>query len=130
MESDIYREQILEHHRSPRHKGRLNRASVSAEGSNMSCGDHLSLSLRWDGKKLVDGRFQGEGCALSLAACDILLDNVIGMTAAKIAALSPGDMYDMLGVAVNPSRTGCALLGLKTLTRVAAEHAATEDMTS
>lgn len=124
MESDIYRDRILEHHRFPRHKGRLNRASMSTEGTNASCGDKVTLTLKWDGKKLANARFHGEGCALSLASCDILLEHVIGMTATKIATLTPGDMYDLLGVAVNPGRSACALLCLKTLTRVAGEYAA------
>jgi nitrogen fixation NifU-like protein len=124
MESDMYRDRILEHHRFPRHKGRLNRASVSAEGTNASCGDKIMLTVKWDGKKLANARFHGEGCALSLASCDILLEHVIGLSAHKIATLGPGDMYDLLGVRVNPGRAACALLCLKTLTRVAAEHVA------
>jgi nitrogen fixation NifU-like protein len=82
------------------------------------------LTVKWEGKKLANARFQGEGCALALAACDILLEHVIGMSAHKIAAFNPGDMYDLLGVSVNPGRSACALLCLKTLTRVAAEHVA------
>ena len=45
---DLYRELILDHARKPRHFGKLESATHSAEGINPLCGDKLRLYLQVD----------------------------------------------------------------------------------
>jgi len=40
---DLYRELILDHARSPRHFGKLEGATHSAEGINPLCGDKINI---------------------------------------------------------------------------------------
>lgn len=77
---DLYRELILDHARSPRHFGKLPEATHCAEGINPLCGDKLKMYFRIDaGDRISDARFEGSGCAISVASASLLTDTVIGL---------------------------------------------------
>ena len=78
---DLYRELILDHARSPRHFGKLDDATHTAEGINPLCGDKLRLYLTLDGDdRIIAASFEGSGCAISVASASLLTDMVTGMT--------------------------------------------------
>ena len=78
---ELYRELILDHAREPRHFGKLGPATHSAEGLNPLCGDRLTLYLQIGGnERIADARFEGSGCAISVASASLLTDTVIGMS--------------------------------------------------
>ena len=78
---ELYRELILDHARSPRHFGKLDNVSHQAESINPLCGDKLKLYFRIDENKVIeDARFEGSGCAISVASASLLTDIVIGLT--------------------------------------------------
>ena len=130
---DLYRELILDHARSPRHFGKLDGATHSAEGINPLCGDKLRIyfSIDPDGQ-ISDAKFEGSGCAISVASASLLTDMVIGLKtevaldyfSALVARLSgksgPGGPTDetidlgklvaLEGVKEFPSRVKCATL--------------------
>lgn len=125
---DLYRELILDHARNPRHFGRLELATHSAEGINPLCGDKLRLELCLDGtKKIVDAAFEGSGCAISIASASLMADSVIGLDAiaaerwfeqvtSRICGHEHSDHVDLgklaalEGVREFPSRVKCATL--------------------
>ena len=74
---ELYRELILDHARKPRNFGRLDDATHTAEGINPLCGDklHLYLVVDPDGK-IADARFEGSGCAISMASASLLTETV------------------------------------------------------
>lgn len=77
---DLYRELILDHARSPRHFGKLEDATHSAEGVNPLCGDKLKMYFRVDEEdRISDARFEGSGCAISVASASLLMETVIGL---------------------------------------------------
>lgn len=77
---DLYRELILDHARSPRHFGRLEGATHSAQGINPLCGDKLTLHLQVDEDGLIEASaFEGSGCAISVASASLLTDAVAGL---------------------------------------------------
>jgi len=91
---DLYRELILDHARSPRHFGKLAGATHSAEGINPLCGDKLKIyfSIDPDGQ-ISDAKFEGSGCAISVASASLLTDTVIG--------LKSGDALDFFSALVS-----------------------------
>ncbi len=91
---DLYRELILDHARSPRHFGKLDGATHSAEGINPLCGDKLKLyfSIDPDGR-ISDAKFEGSGCAISVASASLMTDTVIGLTS--------GDALDFFSALVS-----------------------------
>jgi nitrogen fixation NifU-like protein len=77
---DLYRELILDHARSPRHFGKLADATHSAEGINPLCGDKLKMYFAIDADNTIsDARFEGSGCAISVASASLLTETVIGL---------------------------------------------------
>jgi nitrogen fixation protein NifU and related proteins len=129
---DLYREVILDHNRSPRNFGRLSPADAEAAGHNPLCGDKLDITLKLDGDRLEDLRFEGQGCAISTASASLMTEAVKGRTRDEIAQLY-GDVHELLtdrsrtpardlgklmalaGVAEFPARVKCASLCWHTL---------------
>jgi nitrogen fixation NifU-like protein len=78
---ELYRELILDHARNPRHFGRLESATHTAEGINPLCGDKLKLYVALDDEATIrDASFEGSGCAISMASASLLTEAIIGLT--------------------------------------------------
>lgn len=85
----IYKQVILERSRSPRHHGRLDPADVQQEGVNPSCGDELTLTLRFgDDDRIADAAFDGHGCAISRASADLMAEAVRGKSRTEARELA------------------------------------------
>lgn len=77
---ELYRELILDHAKNPRHFGSLPDATHTAEGVNPLCGDKLKVYFTIDeNRQIRDARFEGSGCAISVASASLLTDTVIGL---------------------------------------------------
>ena len=76
----FYQEILLDHNRNPAHKHPLPDADLELEGVNPSCGDDIVLQLKIENGMVADGAFHGNGCAISQASADMMLDLVIGKT--------------------------------------------------
>ena len=76
----FYQEILLDHNRNPAHKHTLPDAELELEGVNPSCGDDIVLQLKIENGMVADGAFHGNGCAISQASADMMLDLVIGKT--------------------------------------------------
>lgn len=114
--STLYTEIIQDAYRNPTHRGRLENPSHSFEDENPLCGDtlHMDLSVR-DGR-VVEGRFDGRGCAISQASAELLLDRVLGAPVESVAELNREDVLEELGIpSISPARLKCAMLSLKVL---------------
>ena len=113
---DFYREIIIDRYQNPHFRGELDPHDLTFEDSNPLCGDELRIDVRINGEdKIVDARFSGRGCAISLASADLLLEYVQGKSIAEVKALSKHDVLDLLGIELGPVRLKCALLSLKVL---------------
>ena len=74
----FYNEILTDHNLHPLHKEKLPDANLVLEGVNPSCGDDIILQLKVEDGQVVDGAFEGSGCAISQASADIMLDLIIG----------------------------------------------------
>lgn len=116
MFDDMYREQILDHAKHPRHHGLLHPADIDFEGHNPLCGDKLHLTLRVDDhNRVTDVGWDGQGCAISQASMSMLSEQIEGKTLDELKSLSKDDIFDMLGIELSMNRIKCALLSLKVL---------------
>lgn len=112
---ELYRENILDHYKHPRHHGTLEHPDVTYEDANPLCGDRMRMDV-----KIVDGRisdvaFSGHGCSISQASASMLCERVAGKSLEEVKALTREDVLEMLGIELGPVRLKCALLALKTL---------------
>ena len=135
---ELYRDVILDHNRNPRNFGRLDPADAHADGHNPLCGDRLTVSLRMDGDRIEDVRFDGKGCAISTASASLMTEAVKGKDRTAIAELfsrvyalltrqdaqadaSLGKLAALGGVREFPARVKCASLCWHTLNAALAE---------
>ena len=113
---DFYRELIIERYKTPHHRGKLDPNDISFEDDNPACGDHIQIDVRVDENQVVtEAKFSGEGCAISQASADLLLESIIGKNLQEVKELAKEDILDMLGIELGPVRLKCALLPLKVL---------------
>jgi nitrogen fixation NifU-like protein len=112
---DLYRQYILDHYREPRNHGHLDHPDIHAGDTNPLCGDRIELDLRLEGECVADVRFDGRGCAISQASASMLTEQIEGATLDELRALTPEDVFEMLGVSIGPARQRCALLALRVL---------------
>jgi nitrogen fixation NifU-like protein len=113
---DFYRELIIERYKTPHFRGELEPNDITFEDDNPACGDHIRIDVRVDENQVVtEAAFSGEGCAISLASADLLLESIIGKSIEVVKELAKEDILDMLGIELGPVRLKCALLPLKVL---------------
>ncbi|MFS8857229.1 SUF system NifU family Fe-S cluster assembly protein [Synechococcus sp. H55.7] len=78
----LYQQVILERYKKPRNFGKVDPVHRHQRGHNPSCGDTIDLTLQLDPdqERIVDVKFEGEGCAIALASADLMADAVRGRT--------------------------------------------------
>jgi nitrogen fixation protein NifU and related proteins len=130
---DLYRDVIVDHNKHPRNFGVLSPADAHADGHNPLCGDQLSITVKLDGDKIVDVKFEGHGCAISVASASLMTEAVRGKTKhdfttlhnkvhelltehdSAIDPISLGKLGALSGVREFPARVKCASLCWRTL---------------
>lgn len=129
----FYNEILTDHNLHPGHKHNLSDADLVLEGVNPSCGDDIFLKLKIKDGKITDGAFEGDGCAISQASTDMMLDLIIGKSTEEALNLAEiflrmikgqitseeKDQLEEAGILEDishmPSRVKCAVLGWHTM---------------
>lgn len=113
---DLYREQIIDRYKSPRMRGKLDPHDYSYADDNPLCGDRIQIDLRVDESgSITEAAFSGEGCAISQASADLLVEEVVGKSIEEVKSYDKDALLEMLGIELGPVRLKCALLSLKVL---------------
>ena len=113
---DLYRELIIDRYKNPIYRGELDPNDITFEDDNPLCGDHIRIDLRLDeNERVTEAAFSGEGCSISQASADLLVESIIGKPLNDIKQLKKEDVLEMLGIDLGPVRLKCALLSLKVL---------------
>ena len=118
MESldEIYNDLIMEHSMNSSNKKELDKCDYCEMGHNPNCGDEIKIQVKLNGNIIEDMAFTGHGCAISQAAADLVLDEVIGKNIEEVKHMTKEDVLDLLGLeTLGPARMKCALLSLKVL---------------
>ena len=97
----FYNEILTDHNLHPMHKHELADANMQLEGVNPSCGDDIILNLKVEDGKIVDGSFTGDGCAISQASADIMLDLIIGREVEEAERLKESFLHMIKGEATD-----------------------------
>lgn len=93
--SGLYQELILDHSRNPRNYGKLQCANCESCQYNPTCGDELKMYVFEEDGIIKDVKFEGKGCAISIASASLMSDIVIGKSK-KEAWEAFDDFYKML----------------------------------
>ena len=132
----FYNEILIDHNLHPGHKHDLPDADMEMRGYNPTCGDDITMKLKVQDGVIVEGAFQGSGCAICQASADMMLDLVIGKTQEEALRLSDIFLRMFKGTASEdeiaeleeaaswqdvshmPARVKCAVLGWHTMERM------------
>jgi len=129
--NDLYRRVIMDHYKNPRNRGELNDESISIQLNNPTCGDRISLQLQVEEGKVINARYTGEGCSISMSSASMMTEAVKGKQldealelAERFSALMQGkdvefdeleDIEALSGVNKFPARIKCATLAWNAL---------------
>ena len=92
-----YSDIVMDHFERPRNSGTLEDANAVGYMTNPVCGDTLLLMLRVDGERIVDVRWQSDGCAASIAASSLLSELVQDRSLAEAEAITREAVVEALG---------------------------------
>jgi len=129
---DLYRDVILDHNKRPRNFGVIAPPAIGAKGHNPLCGDQLTVYVDLVDGVIRDVKFEGTGCAISVASASLMTEAVKGLDTAAFARLHarvhevltqhdaevPSDLGKLAalgGVREYPARVKCASLSWRTL---------------
>mgnify|MGYP001609474578 FL=1 len=143
---DLYREEILEHWRSPQNFGKLADADFVIDQINPLCGDQVTFYFRFAKRKpssraQAEGKtngnvpfkihddtiignvsFTGKGCAISIASASILSEAILNKSVSSLSKITGRDVLKMIGGPVGPARLKCAFLSLEAVKKLAISH--------
>ncbi|MFG2355681.1 Fe-S cluster assembly sulfur transfer protein SufU [Streptomyces sp. NPDC048521] len=127
----MYQEVILDHYKNPHGRG-LRDGDAEVHHVNPTCGDEITLRVKYDGTKIADVSYEGQGCSISQASASVLNELLVGKDVAEAqkvqetflelmqskGRIEPDEaMEDILedavafaGVSKYPARVKCALL--------------------
>ncbi|WP_077214538.1 Fe-S cluster assembly sulfur transfer protein SufU [Bacillus dakarensis] len=128
----LYRQVIMDHYKKPRNKGVLEDDSLTINMNNPTCGDRIQLSLKVEDGKVVDAKFEGEGCSISMSSASMMTQAIKGQNIEDALKLSKifsdmmqgkdydedldlGDIEALQGVSKFPARIKCATLAWKAM---------------
>ncbi len=140
----LYRQVIMDHYKNPRNKGVLEDDSLTINMNNPTCGDRIQLTLKVENDQVVDAKFTGEGCSISMSSASMMTDAIKGRPikeALKLAHifsemvqgkdpedlvededLDLGDIEALSGVCKFPARIKCATLAWKAMEKALHEE--------
>ena len=142
---ELYQEVILDHRKAPRNYSELPEANRRVDGYNPLCGDRVTVYLLVEDGVVRDIRFQGSGCAISVASASLMTEKLKGRPVKEVETLfgafqglvtggeAPdpellGKLAVFTGVKEFPVRVKCATLPWHTMR--AALHEQAEPVTT
>jgi nitrogen fixation protein NifU and related proteins len=128
----LYRQVIMDHYKNPRNRGVLEDDALTVDMNNPTCGDRIHLTMKVEDGKVVDVKFEGEGCSISMSSASMMTQAIKGQTienALKLAKIFSdmiqgkdydddidlGDIEALQGVSKFPARIKCATLAWKAM---------------
>ena len=111
----LYKQELLDHYRFPRHKGRLVQPDFISGQHNPSCGDQVCFEAKMSNGCIVEIAFDGVGCVISQATASMVAELVKDKPITFIIALTSEDIIALIGMDLGPTRLKCALLSLYAL---------------
>lgn len=131
--SDLYRQVIMDHYKSPRNKGLKQDADyINLRLKNPSCGDDVTIQALIKDGIIKEIRHEGTGCSICCSSASVMTEVLKGKTVEE-ADLIINDYYSLIkgeevndedaldeaiaykGVANFPARVKCATLSWRAL---------------
>lgn len=131
--SDLYRQVIMDHYKSPRNKGlKQDDGYINLRLKNPSCGDDVTIQALIVNGIIKEVRHEGTGCSICCSSASVMTEVLKGKTVEEAEAII-NDYYSLIkgeevkdedaldeaiayrGVANFPARVKCATLSWRAL---------------
>ncbi|MGL5020650.1 MAG: Fe-S cluster assembly sulfur transfer protein SufU [Mycoplasmatales bacterium] len=135
MNGDMFRQVIMDHYKYPNNKVVEHPGDeyVALDGINPSCGDQLTIFVKFNDDIIVDIKFLGNGCSICCASASIMTDELKNKKS-NAAHIKIGQFKEMvkdqkypqnfedaqafIGVSSFPARFKCAFLSWDTIDKI------------
>ena len=134
---EVYTNIIMEHSISTKNKHNLIEIDRKEHGHNPSCGDDITLEIKFDGNIIKDLSYTGYGCAISQGSASIMIDLLKGKSQEEAIKLIDiflkmvngeeveeaglnmlGDAKYLKSITKMPARIKCASLAWETIRKM------------
>ena len=90
---DLYRELIIDRYQNPHFRGELDPNDITYADDNPLCGDHIRIDIRVnENDQVTEAAFSGQGCSISQASADLLVESIIGKSLVDLKGMEKGDI--------------------------------------
>lgn len=118
----MYSDIVLHHYRFPKNKGVIKNPDSQYTLNNPYCGDSISIFVNIKKRIITEIRFNGVGCAISIATASLLSEYVYGKSIAVLKKLDATFIRKLIQVELSPNRLKCALLPLEVLQKALIQY--------
>ncbi len=128
---ELFKEIIIEHYQHPKNQGHIDHPDATSDGSNPLCGDEIAMELVFDGNRIKNVMFTGNGCSISQSAASLITEAIKGKTIEETRKIMDeykgmlagreynaellGDLEALSDVKKYPARVKCASLSVAVL---------------
>jgi len=93
----VYSAELLDHFQNPRNAGEVQSPDSVAKLENPVCGDILELTLKLEGRRIVDIRFRAKGCVPTMACGSAMTELAKGKSVEEARQISREDLLQKVG---------------------------------
>lgn len=116
--TDIYQQALIAEFREPQNQGALENPDIHHHETNASCGDEVTITLRFsaDKTRVEEVKWVGKGCTVSQASMSLLSEKLKGASLEQVMQWQKQDLLPFFGMEdIVSGREKCFLMGLKTV---------------
>ena len=116
-----YSDLVRDHFENPRNAGEIADADAMGYETNPVCGDTMRLTLRINGGRIVEARFQTSGCPAAIATSSVCTEMIRGLSMTEAEALTKEDYASALG-GLPPGKMHCSVLAADAVRAATADY--------
>lgn len=116
-----YSDLVRDHFENPRNTGEVPDADAVGYETNPVCGDTMRLTLRINGGRIVEARFQASGCPAAIAASSVCTEMIRGLSLAEAEAVTKEQYAAALG-GLPPGKMHCSVLAADAVKAATADY--------
>ena len=118
---NAYSDAVRDHFENPRNAGEIVDADAVGYETNPVCGDTMRLTLRINGGRIVEARFQTSGCPAAIAASSVCTEMIRGLSLLEAEAVTKAQYAAALG-GLPPGKMHCSVLAADAVKAATADY--------
>ncbi len=122
MDLDMYAEELIYSYEHQKNKGAIADATVNRHEENISCGDKITVYMKIVDGKVVDVKYDGTGCVISMGTSSILTDFLKGKSISEIEGFDKKKLLELISIDPGPVRMHCATLSLRAIKKAVYQY--------